>query len=64
MNFFFLLKYFVFISFIKLLCLIGEAFDEMSYIVCGAVVSVRAKGNKLGLWTRDAGNGDANIKIG
>ncbi|GAB1603093.1 eukaryotic translation initiation factor 4E-like [Argonauta hians] len=47
-----------------LLCLIGEAFDEMSFIVCGAVVSVRNKGNKLGLWTRDAGNEDANKKIG
>ncbi|CAE1245191.1 EIF4E [Acanthosepion pharaonis] len=36
-----------------LLCLIGEAFDDSSFNVCGAVVSIRNKGDKLGLWTRD-----------
>ncbi|XP_041362556.1 eukaryotic translation initiation factor 4E-like [Gigantopelta aegis] len=47
-----------------LLCLIGEAFDEQSDEICGAVVNIRAKGDKLGLWTRDATRGDACTKIG
>ena len=28
-----------------LLCLIGEAFDEQSDDICGAVVNIRGKGN-------------------
>lgn len=47
-----------------LLCLIGEAFDDSSFNVCGAVVSIRNKGDKLGLWTRDVRNAEANLKIG
>ena len=50
--------------FLQLLCLIGEAFDELSDDICGAVVNIRPKGDKLGLWTRDASRSDANIKIG
>lgn len=48
----------------QLLCLIGEAFDDSSFNVCGAVVSIRNKGDKLGLWTRDVRNAEANLKIG
>lgn len=44
--------------------LIGEAFDQDSDEVCGAVVNVRAKGDKVGVWTKDAQNADAIIKIG
>jgi translation initiation factor 4E len=46
------------------LCLIGEAFDECSEEICGAVINIRPKGDKLGLWTRDCTQRDANIKIG
>jgi len=46
------------------LCLIGESFDECSDEICGAVINIRAKGDKLGLWTRNATQKDANIKIG
>ncbi|XP_046979944.1 eukaryotic translation initiation factor 4E-like [Schistocerca americana] len=47
-----------------LLCLIGEAFDEYSSQVCGAVVNIRAKGDKIGLWTSDASNEQSIMKIG
>lgn len=47
-----------------LLCLIGEAFEEQSDDVCGAVVNIRNKGDKLGLWTHDATRNDATKKIG
>jgi len=46
------------------LCLIGESFDECSDEICGAVINIRPKGDKLGLWTRNATQRDANIKIG
>ena len=32
-----------------LLCLIGESFDDYSDDVCGAVVAVRAKGDKIAI---------------
>jgi len=44
--------------------LIGESFDECSDEICGAVINIRQKGDKLGLWTRNAAQRDANIKIG
>ncbi|KAB7497222.1 Eukaryotic translation initiation factor 4E [Armadillidium nasatum] len=47
-----------------LLLLIGEAFDQDSEEVCGAVVNVRAKGDKVGVWTRDAQNAAGILKIG
>jgi len=47
-----------------LLCLIGEGFDEHSDEICGATVNIRNKGDKLGLWTRDANKNDATKKIG
>ena len=48
----------------QLLCLIGEAFDDLSEDICGATINIRNKGDKLGLWTRDARKGDATVKIG
>jgi translation initiation factor 4E len=48
----------------QLLCLIGEAFDECSDEICGAVVNIRHKGDKLALWTHDATKNDATVKIG
>lgn len=47
-----------------LLCLIGEAFDEQSDDICGAVVNIRPKGDKLAVWTADAKNPENNMKIG
>ena len=49
---------------LQLLCLIGEAFDEQSEDVNGAVVNIRGKGDKLAMWTRDCNRVDANRKIG
>ncbi|XP_056425864.1 eukaryotic translation initiation factor 4E type 1B [Hyla sarda] len=47
-----------------LLCLIGEAFDEHSEEVCGAVINIRAKGDKIAIWTREAENREAVTYIG
>ncbi|XP_060573921.1 eukaryotic translation initiation factor 4E-like [Ruditapes philippinarum] len=47
-----------------LLCLIGEAFDDLTDDICGATINIRNKGDKLGLWTRDARRGDATVLIG
>ncbi|CAL8261719.1 unnamed protein product [Lota lota] len=46
------------------LCLVGETFDEHSDDVCGAVINVRAKGDKIAIWTRDYENKDAITHIG
>ncbi|KAK2156710.1 hypothetical protein LSH36_207g07067 [Paralvinella palmiformis] len=47
-----------------LLCLIGEAFEDYSDEICGAVVNIRNKGDKLALWTHDATKKEATVKIG
>lgn len=47
-----------------LLCMIGEAFNEYSDDVCGAVVNVRPKGDKLGVWTSNADCADSVMEIG
>ncbi|XP_025836188.1 eukaryotic translation initiation factor 4E-1A-like isoform X2 [Agrilus planipennis] len=46
-----------------ILCLIGEAFDN-SDEVCGAVVNIRGKGDKIGVWTSDYSNKNAVLEIG
>ncbi|XP_026848776.1 eukaryotic translation initiation factor 4E1 isoform X1 [Drosophila persimilis] len=46
-----------------LLCLIGEAFDHSDQI-CGAVVNIRAKSNKISIWTADGNNEEAALEIG
>jgi len=45
------------------MCLIGEAFDN-SDEVCGAVVNVRNKGDKISLWTANGHNAAACKEIG
>lgn len=45
------------------LLLIGENFDH-SEEICGAVVNVRAKIDKIGVWTADTSKQHANIEIG
>ncbi|PRD35187.1 UNVERIFIED_CONTAM: Eukaryotic translation initiation factor 4E [Trichonephila clavipes] len=47
-----------------LLCVIGEAFDDYGGDVCGAVVQVRGKIDRLALWTSDVENKEAIMKIG
>ncbi|XP_045136591.1 eukaryotic translation initiation factor 4E-like [Portunus trituberculatus] len=47
-----------------LLLMIGEAFAEHSDEVCGAVVNVRSKGDKIGVWTADVKKGESILKIG
>eukprot|EP00117_Sycon_ciliatum_P048950 scpid82380/ scgid34783/ Eukaryotic translation initiation factor 4E; eIF-4F 25 kDa subunit; mRNA cap-binding protein len=47
-----------------LLLLVGEGFGEDSDDVCGAVVQVRNKGDKLAIWTRDFQNKDSVVRIG
>ncbi|XP_067085392.1 eukaryotic translation initiation factor 4E-1B [Osmerus mordax] len=47
-----------------LLCLIGEGFGTFSRDVCGAVINVRAKGDKIAIWTTNTENGDAVTYIG
>ncbi|KAH8239697.1 hypothetical protein KR032_006733, partial [Drosophila birchii] len=46
-----------------LLCIIGECF-EYSDQICGVVINVRNKANKLSLWTKNARNGTAVMAIG
>lgn len=48
----------------QILCLIGEAFEEFSDDVCGAVVNIRPKADKLSVWTSDASNREGILKIG
>jgi len=47
-----------------MLCLIGEAFDDHSKYVNGAVVSVRTKGDKIGMWLGDSNVGESIITVG
>eukprot|EP01018_Ginkgo_biloba_P008831 Gb_01336 [translate_table: standard] len=46
-----------------LLAMIGDQFDE-SDLICGAVVSVRARQEKLALWTKNASDEAAQASIG
>uniref|UniRef100_U5EUM7 eIF-4F 25 kDa subunit n=1 Tax=Corethrella appendiculata TaxID=1370023 RepID=U5EUM7_9DIPT len=46
-----------------ILCLIGEAF-EASDEICGAVVNVRPKGDKISIWTSNSQNRNAILEIG
>ncbi|XP_020807689.1 eukaryotic translation initiation factor 4E [Drosophila serrata] len=46
-----------------LLCIIGECF-EYSDQICGVVINVRNKANKLSLWTKNARNSVAVMAIG
>lgn len=47
-----------------MLCLIGETFDDHSQYVNGAVVSVRPRGDKIGMWLGDSTRGDSIITVG
>lgn len=47
-----------------IMAMTGEQFEENSDEICGAVVNVRQKGDKVALWTRNAGNDAINCEIG
>uniref|UniRef100_A0A672U9C6 Eukaryotic translation initiation factor 4E family member 1B n=1 Tax=Strigops habroptila TaxID=2489341 RepID=A0A672U9C6_STRHB len=47
-----------------LMCLVGEMFDDYSDEVCGAVINIRTKGDKIAIWTREAENREGVIHIG
>jgi len=46
------------------LCLIGECFESESVMVNGAVVNVRARGDKISMWLCEAKPQDSIIRIG
>lgn len=45
------------------MCLIGEAFDSFESI-CGVVVNVRNKGDKIAIWTNDCKNERIILDVG
>ncbi|XP_055281916.1 eukaryotic translation initiation factor 4E type 1B-like [Moschus berezovskii] len=47
-----------------LLCIIRESFGEPSQEVCGAVINIRAKGDKIAVWTWEAENQEGVLHIG
>lgn len=47
-----------------LMAVVGEQFDDFGEYVCGVVVNVRQKGDKVSLWTRDATKEEVNRRIG
>lgn len=49
---------------LQLMCLIGEGFGPYSRDVCGAVINVRAKGDKIAIWTTNTENAEAVTYIG
>lgn len=48
---------------IQLLAMIGEQFEDGNEI-CGAVVSVRQRQDRIAIWTRTATNEETQIHIG
>ncbi|XP_065845580.1 eukaryotic translation initiation factor 4E-like [Oscarella lobularis] len=47
-----------------LMLLIGEQFEEASEEICGAVVNVRPRGDKLAIWTGHSERKERVLKIG
>jgi len=47
-----------------LMAVIGEQFDDHGEYICGLVINVRQKGDKVSLWTRDATKEEINRRIG
>lgn len=48
---------------LQVLCLIGEAFDNYDDI-CGAVVNIRARGDRIAVWTANYNNKESIMEIG
>ena len=49
---------------LQLMRLTGEVFGDSSDEVCGAVVNIRTKQNKISIWTGNSKRKDAIIHIG
>ncbi|XP_050999237.1 eukaryotic translation initiation factor 4E type 1B [Acomys russatus] len=47
-----------------LLCLLGDSFEKHGTEVCGAVVNIRSKGDKIAVWTSEAENQEGVLHIG
>ncbi|XP_023216241.1 eukaryotic translation initiation factor 4E-like [Centruroides sculpturatus] len=47
-----------------LLCMIGEMFDDYNDEICGVVVQIRARVDRIGLWTSNIENKEKIIRIG
>uniref|UniRef100_A0A915EIS0 eIF-4F 25 kDa subunit n=1 Tax=Ditylenchus dipsaci TaxID=166011 RepID=A0A915EIS0_9BILA len=47
-----------------MMAIVGEQFEEYGDQICGAVVNVRQKGDKVALWTRDSSQDAVNLRIG
>ncbi|KAI1722920.1 eukaryotic initiation factor 4E domain-containing protein [Ditylenchus destructor] len=47
-----------------MMAIVGEQFEEFGDHICGAVVNLRQKGDKVALWTKDATQDDVNMRIG
>ncbi len=47
-----------------LLCLVGEAFDAHGEVVNGAVVSIRTRGDKIGVWLGNAKAANSVLDVG
>lgn len=48
----------------QLLCLVGEAFDDDGDDICGVVVDIRGKLDKISIWTADCKNQERILNIG
>jgi len=48
----------------QLLCLIGEAFDDDGDDICGVVVDIRGKMDKISVWTSNCKNKERILNIG
>ena len=48
----------------QLMCLIGEGFADSSDEVCGAVVQIRNKGDKIAIWTGNVAKEEDIMRIG
>lgn len=47
-----------------LMLLVGETFEDDSDEICGAVVNIRGKGDRVSVWTTDCASSDAIKRIG
>lgn len=47
-----------------ILCMIGEGFNQYSSDICGAVVNIRGKNDKVAVWTADAESSTGVMDIG
>ncbi|CAJ0921696.1 unnamed protein product, partial [Mesorhabditis belari] len=47
-----------------LMAIVGEQFGDYGDHICGAVLNVRNKGDKISLWTHDASQDSVNSQIG